>query len=84
MHQMHLINWLMHSAGLESLGQKHLDGHSIIGGTLRGRDTLLGELINNSMRNDLKKQQLASDNRLINATHEMTTNRLNNKELIGS
>ena len=74
MHQMHLISWLMHIVGLESLGHRHLDGHLITKGTLQGRDTLLGGLINNSMRNGLKEQQLASGNRLISAVHEMTTN----------
>ena len=74
----------MHIASLESLRKRHLDGHSFTGGTLQERGTLLGGIINNSVRNGLKNQQLTNGSKLISATHEMTTDRLNNTELIGS
>ena len=74
----------MHVASLESLGKRHLDGHSFTGGTLQERGTLLGGLINSFVRNGLKNQQLTNGSKLINATHEMTTDRLSNRELIGS
>ena len=54
MHQMHMIRWLIRDVGLEGLDQRHLDGHPFTKGTL------LGGLINNSIRDGLKKQLVAS------------------------
>ena len=56
MHQMHMIKWLIRNVGLDGLDQRHLDGHPFTKGTL------LGELINNSIRDGLKKQLVASGN----------------------
>ncbi|KAL6319603.1 hypothetical protein AAG906_020680 [Vitis piasezkii] len=55
----------------------------VVRGMGKERGTLLGRLINSSVRNGLKNQQLTNGSKLINATHEMTTDRLSNRELIG-
>ena len=45
---------------------------------------LVREITNNSMRNGLKKQQLASGYRLISATHEMVVAKFSSRELADS